>query len=122
MAYKYLIKFSKIASDLSLFTFFGVIMVFLASYLYVGPQLPAVETLKDVRLQTPMNVFTNDNQLLAVFGEKRRIPVAYSEIPEKLNEALIATEDRRFHSHGGVDAFGFARSVFQLLSTGRKGG
>ena len=122
MANKILIKFSKIAMDLTLFTLFSVILVFLASYLYVGPQLPAVETLKDIRLQTPMSVLTEDNQLIAEFGEKRRIPVSYQEIPEKLNQALIATEDRRFYSHGGVDAFGFARSVIQLLTTGRKGG
>jgi penicillin-binding protein 1A len=122
MTNNYLIKFSKYAIDLTLFTFFSVILVFLASYLYVGPQLPAVETLKDIRLQTPMSVLTEDHQLIAEFGEKRRIPVSFQEIPEKLNQALIATEDRRFYSHGGVDAFGFARSVIQLLTTGRKGG
>jgi len=108
--------------NLSLFAFLGAFLVFIACYLYVGPQLPAVETLKDIRLQTPMSVLTADDQLLAQFGEKRRIPVLYTDIPEKLNQALIATEDRRFFSHGGVDAMGFARSVFQILSTGRKGG
>ncbi|MFT5453487.1 MAG: penicillin-binding protein 1A, partial [Enterobacterales bacterium] len=122
MTNKYLTKFTKIVSNLSLFAFLGAFLVFIACYLYVGPQLPAVETLKDIRLQTPMSVFTADNQLLAQFGEKRRIPVSYTDIPEKLNQALIATEDKRFFSHGGVDAMGFARSVFQILSTGRKGG
>ena len=122
MAKKYLIKFSKIATDLSLFAFSGGILVFLACYLYVGPQLPAVETLKDIRLQTPMSVFTDDQQLLAQFGEKRRIPISYDDIPEQLNQALIATEDKRFFSHGGVDAMGFARAIFQIVSTGRMGG
>jgi len=122
MKHKYLIKFSKIAMNLSLFTLIGLILVFLACYLYVGPQLPAVETLKDVRLQTPMSVFTEDQQLFAQFGEKRRIPVTFEDIPEKLNQALIATEDRRFFIHGGVDAIGFSRAVYQLISTGSMGG
>jgi len=122
MAKKYLIKFSKIAINLSLFALIGAILVFIACYLYVGPQLPAVETLRDIRLQTPMSIFTEDQQLLAEFGEKRRIPVSFEEIPEKLNQALIATEDRRFFEHGGVDAMGFARAVYQLLSTGRMSG
>ena len=122
MANKYLIKFSKIAINLSLFTLIGSILIFIACYLYVGPQLPAVETLRDIRLQTPMSVFTEDQKLLAEFGEKRRIPIAFEDIPEKLNQALIATEDRRFFVHGGVDAMGFARAVYDLLSTGRMGG
>lgn len=122
MTNKYLTKFTKVVGNLSFFAFLGSFLIFIACYLYVGPQLPAVKTLKDIRLQTPMSVFTADNHLLATFGEKRRIPVAYEDIPEKLNQALIATEDKRFFSHGGVDAMGFARSVFQILSTGRKGG
>ena len=73
MRNKYLTKFAKFVGNLSLFTFLGAIMVFISCYLYVGPQLPAVETLKDIRLQTPMSVFTADQQLLATFGEKRRI-------------------------------------------------
>jgi len=122
MKHKYLTKFANIAINLSFFTFFGGVMVFLAMYLYAGPQLPAVETLKDVRLETPMSVFTEDEQLFAQFGEIRRIPVSFEDIPDKLNQALIATEDRRFYDHGGVDAVGFARAVFLLLSTGRMDG
>lgn len=122
MTSKFLTKFFKIVGNLSLFAIFGAILIFIASYLYVGPQLPAVESLKDIRLQTPMSVYTSDNQLIAQYGEKRRIPVSFSEIPDKLNQALIATEDRRFYDHGGVDAVGLARAVFQLLSTGRIGG
>ena len=46
-----------------------------ALYLYVKPELPSVATLRDVELQTPMQVFTKDGQLISQFGEKRRIPV-----------------------------------------------
>ncbi len=122
MKRKYLKKISNTIMDLSFFFLLGGIMVFLAMYLYAGSQLPAVETLKDVRLETPMSVYTEDQKLFAQFGEIRRVPVSFEEIPDKLNQALIATEDRRFYDHGGVDAVGFARAVFLLLSTGRMDG
>ena len=44
-------------------------------YKYVEPQLPDVATLKDVRLQTPMQVFSADGELMAQYGEKRRLPL-----------------------------------------------
>ncbi len=119
---KYLMKIAKTGVYLTFFTSFGAILVFLSMYLYVGPQLPEVETLKDFRLQTPMRVYTADEKLFSYFGEKKRIPVAFDQIPEQLNQALIATEDRRFYSHGGVDAIGLARAVVQLVTTGRIGG
>ncbi len=122
MKRKILTTFTTFIMNLSFFSLLGGIMVFLAMYLYAGSQLPAVETLKDVRLETPMSVYTKDQQLFTQFGEIRRIPLSFKNIPDKLNQALIATEDRRFYDHGGVDAVGFARAVFLLLSTGRMDG
>ncbi|NNJ73251.1 MAG: hypothetical protein HKP09_08720, partial [Enterobacterales bacterium] len=122
MARKYLSKMTRNVIDLTLFAVLSAVMVFIACYLYVSPQLPAVETLKEYKLQTPMSVFSADGQLIANYGEKRRIPISFEDIPNQLNEALIATEDKRFYSHGGVDPIGIARAVFELVSTGRIGG
>jgi penicillin-binding protein 1A len=97
----------------------GLLMGLLAAYLYVWPQLPDVESLKEVHLQTPMRIFTRDGALIAEFGEKRRIPVSIEEIPEPLNQALIATEDQRFYEHGGVDFLGLARAGIGLVTSGR---
>lgn len=102
----------------TLFALIGLMGLF-AAYLYVWPQLPDVDTLKDVRLQTPMRIYTRDGALVAQFGEKRRIPVAIEEIPETLNQALIATEDRRFYQHHGVDFVGLMRAAVNLVSTGQ---
>lgn len=51
-------------------------------YFYVKPELPSVAVLKDVQLQTPMQVFTKDGQLINQFGEKKRIPVTIDQIPQ----------------------------------------
>lgn len=50
-------------------------------YRYIEPQLPDVATLKDVRLQTPMQVYSADGELIAQFGEKRRIPLKLDQVP-----------------------------------------
>ncbi len=87
-------------------------------YLYVKPSLPDVATLRDVKLQTPMQVFSEDGKLISQFGEKRRIPVKYEDIPQHLIDALIATEDSRFYEHPGVDPIGITRAALVVLMSG----
>lgn len=87
-------------------------------YLYVKPELPSVETLRDVRWQTPMQVFTADGKLISQFGEKRRIPIKLEEVPQPLIDAFLATEDSRFYQHFGVDPIGVLRAFSVLITTG----
>ncbi|BES83178.1 carboxypeptidase/penicillin-binding protein 1A [Pectobacterium araliae] len=87
-------------------------------YRYIEPQLPDVATLKDVRLQTPMQVYSADGELLAQFGEKRRIPLKLNQIPPELVHAFIATEDSRFYDHHGVDPVGIIRAASIALTSG----
>jgi penicillin-binding protein 1A len=91
-----------------------------AVVVFYSQQLPSVETLKDVQLQTPLKVFSRDGKLIAVFGEKRRIPVSYEEMPAHLVNAYLAAEDDRFYSHPGVDYQGIIRAGLNLIMTGRK--
>ncbi|MCG9680419.1 PBP1A family penicillin-binding protein [Vibrio sp. Isolate24] len=98
-------------------TVLGVGTIF-GFYLYVKPELPDVATLKDVKLQTPMQIFSQDGKLISQFGEKRRIPVTYDEIPQHLIEALIATEDSRFYDHPGIDPIGITRAAVVVALSG----
>ncbi|MEG2828942.1 MAG: transglycosylase domain-containing protein, partial [Edwardsiella sp. (in: enterobacteria)] len=95
----------------------GVTAVF-GLYKYVEPQLPDVATLKDVRLQTPMQVYSADGYLIAQYGEKRRIPLPLTQIPPLMVKAFIATEDSRFFEHHGVDPIGIFRAASVALFTG----
>ncbi len=92
-------------------------MIF-GSYLYLKDDLPSVETLKDVRLQTPMRVFSQDGELISQFGEKRRIPLKINEIPQLLIHAVLATEDSRFYEHPGIDVIGVFRAATVVATTG----
>jgi len=87
-------------------------------YKYIEPQLPDVATLKDVRLQTPMLVYSADHELIAQYGEKRRIPLRLRQIPPELVKAFIATEDSRFYEHHGVDPIGIFRAASIALVSG----
>lgn len=89
-------------------------------YFYVKPELPSVAVLKDVQLQTPMQVFTKDGQLINQFGEKKRIPVTIDQIPQDFLNAILATEDNRFYDHPGIDPIGIVRSAIVLITTGEK--
>ncbi|NNE06015.1 MAG: penicillin-binding protein 1A [Xanthomonadales bacterium] len=86
----------------------------------VAPDLPEVDTLRDVRLQVPLRVYTDDHKLISVFGEKRRIPVPIEQIPDNLKYAFLAGEDARFYKHPGIDYQGISRAVWNLITTGEK--
>ncbi|MEG3222740.1 PBP1A family penicillin-binding protein [Vibrio gigantis] len=108
---KRLFIFTLICMILGVSTIFGF-------YYYVKPELPDVATLRDVELQTPMQVFSQDGKLISQFGEKRRNPVTYDEIPRHLVEALIATEDSRFYEHPGIDPIGITRAAIVVAMSG----
>lgn len=87
-------------------------------YLYLSPKLPPVESLKDVRLQVPLRIYSRDGVLIGEFGEKRRIPVLYDEVPQDFIHAILAAEDDNFWEHNGIDLKGLMRAAWQLATTG----
>ena len=98
---------------------FGIVTVVIVSW-YVLPGLPDIETLKDVRMQVPLRIYSSDLSLIAEFGEKRRTPIIIDDVQPKLIEAFLAAEDDRFYVHPGVDWQGIARAVYSLIKTGSK--
>lgn len=100
----------------------AVVLISASVYLYLSPSLPEVQTLRDIQLQTPMRVVSADNELIAEFGEQRRNPMRFDEIPPLFVKALIAIEDQHFEDHLGVDPAGFTRAVLTVLMTGETDG
>jgi penicillin-binding protein 1A len=87
---------------------------------YVLPKLPDIETLRDVRMQVPLRIYTRDQSLIAEFGEKRRTPVEIENVPALIIKAFLAAEDDRFYQHPGVDWQGILRAAISLMKTGTK--
>lgn len=91
------------------------------AYWLFSPRLPSVESLKDVHLQVPLRVLSDDGKLIATFGENRRIPVGIKQVPDNLKYAVLAAEDADFYHHSGIDVKGTLRAaVHVLLAGGRK--
>jgi penicillin-binding protein 1A len=107
-----LIRVLKFILKLFIGLFLCGLIIGIAGYSYYSKDLPDVATLKDVRLQTPMQVLSKDGELIAIFGERRRTPLKYDEIPPIVVNAVIATEDSRFYEHFGIDPIGIARAMY----------
>ncbi|MBB3190788.1 penicillin-binding protein 1A [Halomonas cerina] len=86
--------------------------------LYFAPGLPDVRQLQDYELQTPLRIYTRDGKLIGEYGEERRTPVSYDEIPDTMVQALMAAEDAGYFDHQGVDPKGIARAAVELLASG----
>ncbi len=87
---------------------------------YLNYKLPTISELSEIRMQMPLRIFSKDLKLIAEQGDKRRIPIKLEDVPKEFIEAFIATEDRRFYQHHGVDLKGLARALVQLIYKGRK--
>jgi penicillin-binding protein 1A len=99
--------------------FCGVVLSFSGAFLYLSPSLPSVESLRSVQLQIPLRVYSSDAKLIAEFGEMRRSPIAFADIPEDFISALLAAEDDNFANHYGVDVKSLMRAATQLLKRGQ---
>ncbi|MDH4570235.1 penicillin-binding protein 1A [Pseudomonas sp. BN414] len=98
--------------------FCGLLLSFSGAYLYLSPSLPSVDSLRRIQLQIPLRVYSSDGKLIAEFGEMRRSPVRFADIPPDFIQALLAAEDDNFANHYGVDLTSLMRAATQLLKTG----
>jgi len=96
----------------------GATLMFTAAFLYLSPNLPSVDVLRDVQLQTPLRVYTQDGELIGEFGEMRRTPIKFNEIPPLFIKAVLAAEDDNFYGHHGVDFKSLMRATSQLATSG----
>ena len=97
----------------------GPLLVLIGVALALSPSLPDVDTLRDVKLQTPLRIYSKDHKLIAEFGEMRRLPISFEQIPQGFIDALLAAEDDNFLHHHGVDPVSLLRAASELVSTGQ---
>ena len=119
---------SRLARRPGLFTLFifgslgalaGTAVLLLALVLW--PTLPSIDNIGEDKLKIPLRVYSAEGRLIGEFGEEKRIPVDIAEVPKDLVHAIIATEDKNFYSHWGVDFKGVARAAVANFVTGHKG-
>lgn len=88
--------------------------------LYLNHNLPPIDSIREVQLQIPLRVYSSDHKLIAEFGEMRRSPIPYNEIPPNFINALLAAEDDNFKNHYGIDLKSLLRAGIELITTGHK--
>jgi penicillin-binding protein 1A len=103
--------------------FFGGVLalalVFLLASWGVFGEMPTFERLENPQTNLATEIISSDGETLGKFFlEDNRTDVPYSDLPQNLVQALIATEDARFYDHSGVDARGTLRAVLFLGTRG----
>ncbi|MGH9274104.1 MAG: transglycosylase domain-containing protein, partial [Acidimicrobiales bacterium] len=96
----------------------GSLGVLLLAFLWVTVDLP--EDPPDI--QSAVVLSANGDELAVLSKGGQRFEVALSEVAPIVVDALVAAEDRRFYSHGGVDPIGIARALWTNLRTSRTAG
>ena len=95
----------------------SVVLLVAVALAVAFPNLPDVSDLSDYRPKLPLRVYSSDGVLLGEFGEERRNLTPIKDIPKVMKDAVLAIEDARFYSHGGVDYLGVIRAG--LANVGR---
>ncbi|MFQ5533822.1 MAG: transglycosylase domain-containing protein [Sphingomonadales bacterium] len=86
---------------------------------YYALDLPNVEGLGRTTTRVTITVLADDGSEIAVFGERRGAWISAEEAPASLIQAVLATEDRRFFEHSGIDIIGLARATVANIRAGR---
>ncbi|HSC79228.1 MAG TPA: transglycosylase domain-containing protein, partial [Chitinolyticbacter sp.] len=97
---------------------FAVGLLFFA-VLLTYPRLPPLNALTDYRPKIPLRVYTADQVLIGEFGEERRAFVPIAQVPATMKQALLAAEDERFYTHGGIDYLGVLRAMLGNVLSGQ---
>lgn len=102
----------------------GILSVlFIAFVIYIFMGLPSFEELENPRPYYASNVYASDGRLIGQFFIQNRIEVGLDSVPKHLINALIATEDRKFYKHWGLDIDRIAKAIFlNVITLSRKSG
>jgi penicillin-binding protein 1A len=93
-----------------------LILLILIIALFSG--LPNVEALANPKVNLASTIYSSDGKIIGSYFKENRFDVKYSEIPQHVIDALIATEDERFYDHSGVDYQGLFRAIFSFGADG----
>lgn len=97
----------------------GVILIFLLASWGVFGDMPDHTVLENPKTNLATEIISSDGKTLGKFYlNDNRTPVDYDELPKHLVDALLATEDARFHDHSGIDAIGTLRAIVKMGSGG----
>src|SRR6267142_2778856 len=103
-------------------TLLGLLVVGIAAlwaFTILPRSLPSVTALETLQPIQSTKIYDDNDEPITELHVERRILMPLAQIPQSLRDAILATEDRRFYSHWGIDPIGVARAVVQNYRRGR---
>lgn len=91
----------------------------LGAFLTLSHDLPRIQELENFRPSSVTKLLSAEGKVLGEFFVEKRFPVDLEEIPPYLRQAVVATEDRRFYEHAGLDWRGISRALLKDIRAGR---
>jgi penicillin-binding protein 1A len=91
---------------------------FAGAFFALTHDLPQIRALENFKPNAVTRIYSADKVLLAELFVEKREPVSLETIPRDLKAALVATEDRKFYKHSGVDLKGIARAIYKDIKAG----
>ncbi|HYS07510.1 MAG TPA: PBP1A family penicillin-binding protein [Myxococcales bacterium] len=95
-------------------------LALLGVYIWLARGLPSIEWARHYRPPIVTTIWSGDENLIGEFYNERRVVVPYEQIPKRLKQAVIASEDAGFFEHGGVSFTGLLRGLFQTYVLHRR--
>jgi len=80
-----------------------VFLSFLAYLIFLSQSLPSLSELENPKLEEATKIYSDNGELIDKFFLKNRTKITFEDIPKDMINALVATEDRKFYGHWGVD-------------------
>jgi len=108
-----------VAGIVSLLVAAGGAVAALWAFTILPRTLPSVTALETFQPLVGTKLYDDNDELITELHVERRIFVPLAHIPQSLRDAVIATEDKRFYYHWGIDPIGIARAVAQNYRRGR---
>jgi penicillin-binding protein 1A len=115
---------AKIRFTKKTFTIFLIILIgalsgaFAGAFMALTHDLPQIRSLEDFKPDAMTRIYSSDKVLLTELFVEKREPVSLEVIPGYLTAALVATEDRKFFKHSGVDLRGITRAIIKDIWAG----
>ena len=107
ISFKLILKYLKAAVVVSIL---GAISV-ITFVFYLAQNLPSLDQLENYDPDLITRIYSADGEVLDELFFEKRIFVSLDQIPNNMKNAVIASEDRRFYSHWGIDSKSILRAV-----------
>jgi len=107
-----------------IFACFWAVVFLLFTFISLGwlGFMPSFEELENPRINLATEIISEDGYVLGKYYVENRSNIPYSQLPENLVNALVATEDVRFYKHSGIDFRALSRVAFGVVTRSSKGG